>query len=727
MTTPTAEILGVIEEALAKHQAFGDSDYVVAQLEVAFVRRLERIAKALPVAVEFLTAFGAAEPYTRYRLAGNTVLRCAVQHAHIFLESDKEVGLTLAESEAVIQRALEHLRERKSGSPYESGAFELQRLGEGRFHGWIWSEDYPDDCLGRAFRKILELEYGGALCSITSDELAMLRNGEALLRELLPDLSVSALTHAHQIGCFPDTGYWKGKVSSSQIRVGGTIFLNRNLLRNPWCTAEHLLHESLHQKLYDFRHGHSLLDVDAPIDDAPRIVSVWNAQEFNRANHWDTHRAFAAFHVYVQLALLATRAEQRHGELEGRFGGFCGMVDSRKALDRAWYLGEQLEDQCASQLGLAGVKMRAWLMAVLRHLDPTPPPRGAYAHLMLDLYVREGNRVEAVMRDQDEAVAAFEPSLVPAARAEIEASRRILGAVGADAELERLDQKLELEVGQDVARHFPALRRHVAKALLDAMPDGFTFHTRAKEGIDADLGVRAMVEQGSDSLYLMQTNLPRAVAGAMRRAKEMRFAGSSQDEVGRLLSVLAAAVPRDGRILEVGTGVGVGLAWIITGLRARRDVEVLSIEGERRLAESLRAYDWPEHVRLLMGDACELLPDLGTFDLVFADAAPVKYGELDVMLRLLRQGGVLLVDDLCDTPTSTDQELAERSGLRRALLRHPALQAVALEWSTRVVLATKVADAPAEEPISVGSGAARTAAPGRSEPEAPSTLQLTVG
>ena len=36
--------------------------------------------------------------------------------------------------------------------------------------------------------------------------------------------------------------------------------------------------------------------------------------------------------------------------------------------------------------------------------------------------------------------------------------------------------------------------------------------------------------------------------------------------VGRLLAVLAAAVPVYGRILEMGTGVGVGTAWIVYGL-----------------------------------------------------------------------------------------------------------------------------------------------------------------
>lgn len=686
------ELLAVIEEALVKHQAFGDSDYILGQLEVAFVRRLERIARDLPIAGDLLAAFQVADSYTRYRLSGNTVIRCAVQHAYIQSESEKAVGLAPSECREVFEATLHHLRQGKSGSPYESGAIELQRLGPGPHHGWIWSDAYPDDAFGRSFRKILDIEYGGQLCSIDADELAMLRTGEELLRELLPSLAISALTHAHQIGCFPDQGFWKGKVSSSQIRMGGTIFLNRQVLRNPWCTAEHLLHESLHQKLYDFRHGHSLLDVDTPMKDAPRVVSQWNADELNKSNHWDTHRSFAAFHVYVQLALLATVAEQRAPELEAKYGRYCGLIESRKALDRARYLGEKLKEVCASQLGLAGERLRQWLMAILDHLDPTPPPAGAYMHLVLDLFVREGNRIDIVMGGQNVAITNFARDLVPAAEAEISAARGILGSIGDDGARAQFDEKLEDLSAGGLARAFPAVRRLIAQTLLQASPDGFTLKPLASNGCDPDAMVAQMVRGGSERLYLMQANVPPAVAGAKRRAKDLRFAGSCEDGLGRLIAVLAAAVPPGGRILEIGTGVGVGLAWIVSGLKARDDVEVVSIEGDLRLSESAKGWDWPRQVRLLVGDAVELLPALDKFDLVFADAAPVKYGELEAIIRLLRKGGILVVDDLCVTADATEQEMLERDGLRLSLLRHPDFQAVELEWSSRVVLATRVGE-----------------------------------
>ncbi|MYS80280.1 hypothetical protein [Embleya scabrispora] len=53
---------------------------------------------------------------------------------------------------------------------------------------------------------------------------------------------------------------------------------------------------------------------------------------------------------------------------------------------------------------------------------------------------------------------------------------------------------------------------------------------------------------------------PEIVGHAVALATACGFALSSEPKVGRLLPVLAAAVPTDGRILEPGTGAGVGAA-----------------------------------------------------------------------------------------------------------------------------------------------------------------------
>jgi predicted O-methyltransferase YrrM len=685
------ELLGAIEHALVKHQAFGDSAYILDQLEVSFRRRLNLISARLPVAGDLLEAFERADGYTRYRIVGNTVIRCALQHAHTQLETDTEHGLPVADCAKVFEETILHLQLGKSGTPFENGTTQLERLGTEPYHGWVWKQEYPDDVFGRSFRNILDLEYGDSLCTPSSDEIAMLMKGEQLLRELLPSLSRSALGHAHLVGCFPDAGFWKGKVSSSQIRMGGTIFLNRQILINPWCVAEHLLHESLHQKLYDFRHGHSLLEPDFSVVNSPRVCSLWNAQDLNKANHWDAHRAFAAFHVYVQLSLLATVAEQRGGELEKTYGPYRGIVESRKALERARYLGEKLQELCWDELGLAGRRLRDWLMSVLDFLDPYPPPRGAYIHLLLDLYQREANMVDSVLRQSEPARSSLGRQLMPVAKEEVESTRRVLSAISAERELDRFNKALDQYGDEELGTQFPAVRRIIARTLLDASPDGYGLTSRALRSGDPDELVKQMVERGSERLYLIQAGLPAAVAGAKRRARDQRFTKSCEDSVGRLLATLAAAVPSEGRILEIGTGVGVGLAWITVGLGERSDVEVVSIEADRRLANAAGNWTWPPYVQLVTADALEVLAKHGTFNLVFVDAAPIKYGHIESVFALLRPGGIVVVDDLHAGPRTSELQHAEKASLRHSLLSHPELQGVELDWSSGVIVATNSA------------------------------------
>src|SRR5207302_1072644 len=142
-----------------------------------------------------------------------------------------------------------------------------------------------------------------------------------------------------------------------------------------------------------------------------------------------------------------------------------------------------------------------------------------------------------------------------------------------------------------------AVRRVITKTLLGASPDGYGLKSRAPEGEDPDELIKQMVEAGSERLFLIQENVPAAVAGAKRRAKDLRFTKSCEDNVGRLLAVLAAAVPPEGRILEIGTGVGVGLAWITTGVGERSDVEVVSIEADVRLSKGAAGWPWPSYVQ----------------------------------------------------------------------------------------------------------------------------------
>ena len=94
---------------------------------------------------------------------------------------------------------------------------------------------------------------------------------------------------------------------------------------------------------------------------------------------------------------------------------------------------------------------------------------------------------------------------------------------------------------------------------------------------------------------------------------------SCAPETGRLLAALAAGVPTGGHVLELGTGMAVGAAWITSGLRSTTDIELLTVEIDPGLAAQAAALPWPTWVNFVVGDAVEVTSRTGSFDLIFAD------------------------------------------------------------------------------------------------------------
>jgi hypothetical protein len=491
-STPPFEAL----DALLAEHPFGNSDYITEQLHVCYKRRLGKISAHLPVAGQLLDTLCRAETYSQYRVIGDTVVRCAVQHALKQVETGTQYGLPLERCEEVFRATIRHLEEGKDG-PLGSGL--VSRLGPGQHHGWIWSEERADDVFARAFRYVVTDNYAEQLCTPNTEEIAMLAKGAELLSELLPLSSRSALSHTHLVAIFPAVGSWTTRASSSEFRLSGTVFLSRKLLANPWWVAEHLLHESLHQQLYDFRHGHSLLEPNFDREGAPTICSLWNVPDSSQGNYWDIHRALAAFHVYVHLSLLATLVEQRASDLEDVYGPVRMITGRRTALVRAHYLAEQIRAVCWQELGPAGKRVVDWFSSVLEVLDPSPPPQGAYVHLLLDRYWREAKDVELLL-SEPERRSDLSHQLMMLAKVEVDSARCVLAELNAEGDLDRFNDALVSFSDEEPGTQFVLVRRLIAKTILNVSPDGY----RLSESKMPDEIVKQMVESSSQSL----TTLP---------------------------------------------------------------------------------------------------------------------------------------------------------------------------------------------------------------------------
>ncbi|GAA2618247.1 hypothetical protein GCM10010399_56630 [Dactylosporangium fulvum] len=180
------------------------------------------------------------------------------------------------------------------------------------------------------------------------------------------------------------------------------------------------------------------------------------------------------------------------------------------------------------------------------------------------------------------------------------------------------------------------------------------------------------------------------VDAAYARAEANGFGLSCEPPVGRLLAVLAAALPPGARVLEIGTGAGVGTAWLVSGLLPRTDVTVTTVEVDPATAAVAAREDWPSFVELRVGDALEFLAAVeGGFDLVFADARGGKTEGLDRTVAKINSRGTLVVDDMTEIDGWPEDFKAVQRGVRRALVEHPDLVTVELDHGSGVVVSVR--------------------------------------
>ena len=130
------------------------------------------------------------------------------------------------------------------------------------------------------------------------------------------------------------------------------------------------------------------------------------------------------------------------------------------------------------------------------------------------------------------------------------------------------------------------------------------------------------------------------------------------------------------RVAEIGTGCGVGSAWILSALDP--DVPFVTVElDEQRAVEAAELLAGDDNANVLQGDWQEVLPQESPFDFLFADGGRSKYHEK--ILGLLAPGGTLFLDDLTPSYDVPDP-------LRELWLGHPRLLAAELQISPHEVV-----------------------------------------
>ncbi|OUL24861.1 hypothetical protein BV372_28505 [Nostoc sp. T09] len=172
-------------------------------------------------------------------------------------------------------------------------------------------------------------------------------------------------------------------------------------------------------------------------------------------------------------------------------------------------------------------------------------------------------------------------------------------------------------------------------------------------------------------------------------AAQIEFTQSSLPEVGRLLHVLTNHVTQ-GRIGEIGTGCGVGAAWIVSALHP--DTTFITIEIDSQLATLVQQlFADKSNIRVLQGDWHNLLTD-APFDLLFADGGKAKLTEPQTLITAVKLGGLIVLDDLTPEEYWPPERQGRTDPIREFWLKDPRIAATEIRVTAKnaVILATRI-------------------------------------
>ncbi len=195
------------------------------------------------------------------------------------------------------------------------------------------------------------------------------------------------------------------------------------------------------------------------------------------------------------------------------------------------------------------------------------------------------------------------------------------------------------------------------------------------------------------------TSQPPQLEPLQHAAKNAGFNMMSDPLTGNLLATLAASKP-GGRLLELGTGVGLGTAWLLSGMDERARLETVELNADlTSIAKEHLGSD--ERLTIYKEDGLEFLKRTQgqTYDLIFADTFPGKIDSPELALNLVAPGGFYIIDDLNlawqerdEIENSDDFILNIWQGQRRVIEVLEAREdfiCTKLRWSTGLMVCTK--------------------------------------
>ncbi|WP_371619919.1 HEXXH motif-containing putative peptide modification protein [Streptomyces sp. NBC_00454] len=280
--------------------------------------------------------------------------------------------------------------------PCESLMRTPARPWPGNGAAWVWtglrapvSQQAMAERLRELCRNSFEPDSQTEPYDATPEMVEALRQGADLLTSLLPQIGPSVLRHVSLIG-FSDGESADGPLQSLSggDPLPSAILMSPGRLADPWTTAETLLHEAAHLKLFDVLRSCSLVE-----DGTAQVPIPW------RQSSWSFIRVLVALHFYAHLTVFQSAARAAAPELIARYGPppadevideptpgspAAALGTHRTVLERLTYLAEQALSAGHGQVTPEGRRFVHWLLDGIEHCEPgvrslvpVPPPATA--------------------------------------------------------------------------------------------------------------------------------------------------------------------------------------------------------------------------------------------------------------------------------------------------------------------------------------------------------------
>ena len=187
----------------------------------------------------------------------------------------------------------------------------------------------------------------------------------------------------------------------------------------------------------------------------------------------------------------------------------------------------------------------------------------------------------------------------------------------------------------------------------------------------------------------MMDDIPVAYKKLKEATDGVKFSMASDLQTGSLLKTLVASKP-SGRILELGTGTGLATSWIIDGMDDGS--RLTTIDNNELLLDIARVALQDARVEFVLADGYAWIKNYSgeQFDMIFADAMPGKYDLFEETIRLVKEGGFYVIDDMLPQPNWPQGHSEKAESFIDELEERNDVVFTKLNWSTGIIIVTKI-------------------------------------